>query len=354
MLQEVRLERRLVMRATRAVFAPFIAIAAAVFLTLAAIQPAEAALLNVPDTVKVSGAKYELVDMEYDDGTEDRYAVYVKPLDKKRKSYTIPHSIVLTFRNGARLTYPVKEIGARAFKGCSKVTSVKCNAAKLRFIGKQAFYKCTKLKTFKSKAPVEQIYAQAFYGCKSLTSFKSKDYTLDWIGTSAFQGCKKLKSVPKLSVCKRFDDETVDEDGFDVSTTYSSLTIGKSAFSGCKSLKSVTIRAASKPAAASSSTIVLKNAFKGCTSLREVRFVGHGKRSTDLTLEKGSLGGCKKLSKLSGFGAFDCAEVSKSALSGTKIAGKYKSFDKNPPDADDEFDDESEDAEWAEEEKALG
>lgn len=338
----------------RAPIAAALALAAAVALALIAVQEADAAWLNVPDTVKVSGAKYELVDMEYADGSEDRYAVYMRPLNKKKKSYTIPYSIVLTFSNGAKLQYPVKEIGARAFKGCSKMTSVKCNATKLRFIGKQAFYKCSKLKTFKSKAPVEQIYKQAFYGCKSLTSFKAKDYTIDWIDTSAFQGCKKLKSIPKLSVCKRFDSESVDEYGFDVETTYSSLTIGKSAFAGCKSLKSVTIRAASKPAAAKSSTIILRDAFKNCTALKEVKFVGHGKRGTDLSLGKDSFKGCKKLAKLTGFGSFDAADVSKSALSGTKVAGKYLSFDKNPVIDDEFYDDETEDEAWGDEEKALG
>ena len=92
-----------------------------------------------------------------------RTAAYVKPLDKKQKTVTIPAAVSI---NGVK--YKITAISDRAFKGNKNVTKVKIGS-NITKIGKNAFYGCRNLKTVTIGKNVVEIGAKAFYKCTSLT-----------------------------------------------------------------------------------------------------------------------------------------------------------------------------------------
>lgn len=105
---------------------------------------------------------------------------------------------------------------------------------KVTSIGKNAFYKNTKLTSIVIGNNVTSIEDYAFYGCKNVTSIKM-GRSVEIIGASSFRKCTKLTSItlPK----------SIDE-------------LGKNAFYGCKKLRTITIQA-------NSVVDVADNAIKG-------------------------------------------------------------------------------------------
>lgn len=117
-----------------------------------------------------------------------RTAAYVKPLDKKQKTVTIPAAISI---NGVK--YKITAIADRAFKGNKSVTKVKIGSG-ITKIGKNAFYGCKNLKTVTVGKNVVEIGAKAFYKCTALTKV-TIPAKVRKIGKMAFYGCRKLKLV---------------------------------------------------------------------------------------------------------------------------------------------------------------
>jgi len=117
-----------------------------------------------------------------------RTAAYVKPLDKKQKTVTIPAAVSI---NGVK--YKITAISDRAFKGNKNVTKVKIGSS-ITKIGKNAFYGCRNLKTVTVGKNVVEIGAKAFYKCTSLTKV-TIPAKVRKIGKLAFYGCQKLKLV---------------------------------------------------------------------------------------------------------------------------------------------------------------
>ena len=117
-----------------------------------------------------------------------RTAAYVKPLDKKQKTVTIPAAVSI---NGVK--YKITAISDRAFKGNKNVTKVKIGSS-ITKIGKNAFYGCRNLKTVTVGKNVVEIGAKAFYKCTSLTKVTIPEKVTK-IGKLAFYGCRKLKLV---------------------------------------------------------------------------------------------------------------------------------------------------------------
>lgn len=120
---------------------------------------------------------------------------YVKPVDKKTTSVTIPATVKI---NGVK--YKVTAISKNAFKGNTSVKTLTIGS-NVKTIGKQAFYKCTKLKTVKIGKNVTTIGEKAFYGCKKLgtITIQTKKLTKSKVGKQAFKG---IKSTAKISVPK--------------------------------------------------------------------------------------------------------------------------------------------------------
>ena len=121
----------------------------------------------VGETVTVGNAKYKVTGKDS--------ASYSGPVNKKVKSATIPASVKI---NGK--IYKITEVGAGAFSGCTRLTSV--------VIGSN----------------ISKIKSKAFYNCKSLKkiTIKSKKLKKKSIGSKAFKGTnKKAKvKVPKSKV----------------------------------------------------------------------------------------------------------------------------------------------------------
>ncbi len=92
-------------------------------------------------------------------------------------------------------TYKVTAIGAKAFKGNKKMTSLTVTK-NVKTIGANAFAGCTKLKTVKiSSTALTSIGASAFASCTKLTSVTISSTKLKTIGKNAFKGDKKLKKI---------------------------------------------------------------------------------------------------------------------------------------------------------------
>ena len=91
-------------------------------------------------------------------------------------------------------------IGANAFYGCKKLTTVTIGKNVTK-IGDKAFYKCTKLKKITIPSNVSSIGKQAFYGCGKLKTItiKTTKLTTKKVGSNAFKGIysKATIKVPK-------------------------------------------------------------------------------------------------------------------------------------------------------------
>jgi hypothetical protein len=100
----------------------------------------------------------------------------------------------------------VTAIGASAFSGCKKLTSVTIGG-NVTTIDAKAFSKCTALKKITIPSSVITIGKQAFYGCKNLKhiTIKTTQLTTQSVGSKAFKGISSTATskVPK-SVLKSY------------------------------------------------------------------------------------------------------------------------------------------------------
>ncbi len=95
------------------------------------------------------------------------------------------------------ITLKVTAIASQAFKGCTKLKTVKVNA-NVTQIGKDTFKGDKKLqKVTISSTALKSIGGQAFYGCSKLTSITLKTSRLNSVGKNAVKGIGK-KAVIKV------------------------------------------------------------------------------------------------------------------------------------------------------------
>ena len=117
----------------------------------------------------------------------------------------------------------VTVIGSGAFAG-SGITCVTMPDSVVK-IDKEAFEKCTKLKTVEFSKNLEEIGYEAFARCKGLKALDLPD-TLRTVGGGAFGGCEKLSDVrcnssvyqpgsnPFCSYDTKVPPAMIDKDGF--------------------------------------------------------------------------------------------------------------------------------------------
>lgn len=138
-----------------------------------------------------TGATYKVTKAGVSGGT----VAYVSPKNKKVTSVTVPATVKL---NG--ITYKVTSISGNAWKGCSKLKTVKIGK-NVTSIGAKAFYKCTALTKLTIPSKVKKIGKQAFYGDRKLKSItiRTKKLTKSKVGSKAFKGihAKAVIKVPK-------------------------------------------------------------------------------------------------------------------------------------------------------------
>lgn len=150
-----------------------------------------------PAPVVEEGKTYDAGNYRYKVlSTTEMTAEVVGLKNTKLTKITINNSVNLGGKN-----YTVISVGANAFKGNKKITSVVMKK-NIQTIGKNAFAGCTKLKkaTINSKK-LTTINAKVFSGCKSLKQIVIKSKVLKKVGKNAFKGINK-KAVIKVPSAK--------------------------------------------------------------------------------------------------------------------------------------------------------
>ncbi len=104
----------------------------------------------------------------------------------------------------------VTEIGAIAFTGCPKLTTVTfAEGSKLTSIGASAFMECTKLTAISIPGGVELISKGAFFGCTALANVVIGEGTKR-IDDQAFQNCTALATVTLPTTLTETDSGKLD------------------------------------------------------------------------------------------------------------------------------------------------
>ena len=130
---------------------------------------------------------------------------YIKSTNSKAKTITIPDTVKVD-----GITYKVTSVASSALANNKKVTKVTVGK-NVTSIGKNAFKKCTKLKTVTLKSTsLKSIGNNAFYGDKNLKTItiKSTKLTSKSVGKNAFKGTNKKLTIKvpkkKVSSYKKF------------------------------------------------------------------------------------------------------------------------------------------------------
>jgi len=162
--------------------------------------------------------------------------------------YSIPETV-----NGRRVT----KIGARAFSGCTGLTSVTIPDS-VTGIGDYAFSNCSELSSISIPDSVKSIGKWGFWCCKSLASVTVPKGVTE-IASCTFTGCSNLVSVTIPNGVTSIGDGAFSGCFNLVSVTVPEVvtSIGDGAFSCCTCLNSVTIL--------NSEINIHANAFIGCT-----------------------------------------------------------------------------------------
>ena len=130
---------------------------------------------------------------------------YIKSTNSKAKTITIPDTVKVD-----GITYKVTSVVSNALANNKKVTKVTVGK-NVTSIGKNAFKKCTKLKTVILKSTsLKSIGSNAFYGDKNLKTITIKSTKLisKSVGKNAFKGTNKKLTIKvpkkKVSSYKKF------------------------------------------------------------------------------------------------------------------------------------------------------
>ncbi len=122
----------------------------------------------------------------------------------------------------------VTSIGAKAFYGCSSLTSIDLNS--VTKVGVKAFSNCTKLKSVDMGDSMKTVSAYAFYRCVRLVNVDLDDSlkTLNDLGSYSFYKCGKLAAISIPSYVNTlgknaFSLEFADADGNALDATADSL-----------------------------------------------------------------------------------------------------------------------------------
>ena len=167
----------------------------------------------------------------------------------------------------------IEEIHAGAFKGCTKLTSVKLPKG-IETI--DFFSECISLTSFDIPNSVIRIEGGAFRDCKFLSTVRIPESVRE-IGSSAFEGCVHLKSITlpegikeiRSSLFERCSELT------SINIPNSVKEIYPSAFEGCIALTTITIP--------DNVFKIGSDAFKNCLNLKTV-YIGSGVKETGITL----------------------------------------------------------------------
>lgn len=132
-------------------------------------------------------------------------AAFLKPVSSKKSVVIVPDTVTID-----GVIYKVTSVASSALANNKKVTKVTVGK-NVTSIGKNAFKKCTKLKTVTLKSTsLKSIGNNAFYGDKNLKTItiKSSKLTSKSVGKNAFKGTNKKLTIKvpkkKVSSYKKF------------------------------------------------------------------------------------------------------------------------------------------------------
>lgn len=184
------------------------------------------------------------------------------------ETFTIPNCITeignRAFKNCSNLTSitisdSVKEIGEYAFSVCCNLPSITIPNS-VKKLGNYTFSECSNLSSITISNSISSISEGAFLDCKNLRSITIPD-SVTKIGIQAFLDCSNLTSI--------IIPNSIKEIGYSAFSNCRNLTsitipntikeIGDSSFSGCSNLTSITIP--------NSVTKIGKFAFENCLNL---------------------------------------------------------------------------------------
>ena len=145
-----------------------------------------------------------------------------------------------------RIMVSAKEIGDRAFSGCSSLPSIDC--FNLEKLGRYAFERCTSVQVVNSLGNITEIPDNAFYRFSNLIRCEIPA-TVKTIGSYAFRDCTSLK---KITIPTSVD--SIDTHAFEGNSALDTVIIashkiylGGKVFNSCDSLKAVYILSDSVP-----------------------------------------------------------------------------------------------------------
>lgn len=171
--------------------------------------------------------------------------------------------------------YNLQTIEASAFEGCKRLTAVTLPHG-MKEIGSRAFFGCSNIEKIEIPEGVETIEKQAFAYCMKLSEVKLSESVKE-IGNSAFKGCTMLGSIniPASVTC-------ISEEAFEDCYALASVTLSESvksverwAFADCNSLTQIYIPAGIEK--------IDDSAFASCDALTNVTYGGTIKEWLDIT-----------------------------------------------------------------------
>ncbi len=164
-----------------------------------------------------------------------------------------------------------RQIGERAFSGCSNLSQLDFGFYSVDSIGEGAFSECTQLSSISLPYSLEKIGRHAFSGCIRLTKIDFYVYSRVRV-IGGFEGCTGLRSVNFPE-----DLESIDSYAFSRCSNLEEITfnspygikIGAGAFSECVRLKHIN-NLLNSTRDRQRSNYFGDEAFMGCTGLEEI------------------------------------------------------------------------------------
>lgn len=160
------------------------------------------------------------------------------------------------------ITYTVTQIGQRAFRDYTGITSVTLPKT-LSQIENEAFAGCTSLQKINTPQPLSVIGEYAFDGCSELKAF-SLEASISELGKGAFRGCASLEELVFTPTITEVPDELCNGClGLkEISLPSTIMRVGASAFEGCASARSIKIDRSMQN--------IGVRAFSGCSSVSSI------------------------------------------------------------------------------------
>ena len=158
----------------------------------------------------------------------------------------------------------VKVIGAWTFQGCSQLRDVELHEGLVR-IEDWAFGNCTSLERIIIPSTIKDIDRSAFDGCTQLMNVELCE-GLEWIDYAAFWGCSSLESITIPSTVKKIGGRAFKycDQLVSVELNEGLEQIERGAFAKCSSLRHIRIPSTVKK--------IGEDAFKDCDNLSVIEF----------------------------------------------------------------------------------